>query len=894
MRVERVRLEGFKCYEDCDLRLDRGVTVIHGLNGSGKSSLLEACFFALYGSKAIDETLDDVVTIGADECIVELWFSHGGESYHVTRRVRATGDRASTAKCVMETPDGSYEGARSVRRRVTELLRMDSDAFVNCAYVRQGEVNKLINASPGDRQDMIDDLLQLGKLETYRERASEARLGVKHVRDDKQGALSKLDEQIEAKEERDLHGRLNGLETELSETQAEIDRLDDQKAKAEQTRDEAQSILDEYEERREELSELDDDIEALRESIQSTEQERDDLEERIGELKQERESLRAELADCLAETDIDADDADDVDRGTVEGTIEELEERESDLQERIEDHRVDATEHSSTAESHAESAGELDSRASDKRDRADELEDELETAREDIADRRNRLSDLDDRLAELEAQFEDVSIDRADAESHRESVADDLDEARQRVAELNAELTSARESLSEAEDLLEAGKCPECGQDVSGSPHVESIDDERERVADLEAELESATDRVAELQTELERAGELADAAAELDRLETKRTDAAELIADKESSVEERAERVEQLRGEADELDARAEQERAAATEAREQAEAARSAIGECNQEQQTLKRRRERFERLLDLLGEIDDATDDIERLREQRASKAELNEERRGTLREKRTRKQDLAEQFDEDRIAEAREEKQRAETYIEKAESKLAALREERDDLQSSVGAVRNEIEALEELREDREQLARTLDRLESLYEETEQLQEMYGTLRAELRQRNVETLERMLNETFELVYQNDSYARIELDGEYRLTVYQKDGDPLDPEQLSGGERALFNLSLRCAIYRLLAEGIEGAAPMPPLILDEPTTFLDAGHVSKLLDLVAYMRDEVGVDQILVVSHDEELVGAADDLVRVEKDATTNRSTAERVETTVAELA
>jgi exonuclease SbcC len=155
-----------------------------------------------------------------------------------------------------------------------------------------------------------------------------------------------------------------------------------------------------------------------------------------------------------------------------------------------------------------------------------------------------------------------------------------------------------------------------------------------------------------------------------------------------------------------------------------------------------------------------------------------------------------------------------------------------------------------------------------------------------LRAELRQRNVEHLERMLNETFELVYQNDAYAHIELTGEYELTVYQKDGSPLDPDQLSGGERALFNLSLRCAIYRLLAEGIEGSAPMPPLILDEPTTFLDSGHVSKLVDLVESMR-EIGVEQIVVVSHDDELVGAADELITVRKDPTTNRSTVERGE-------
>jgi exonuclease SbcC len=71
------------------------------------------------------------------------------------------------------------------------------------------------------------------------------------------------------------------------------------------------------------------------------------------------------------------------------------------------------------------------------------------------------------------------------------------------------------------------------------------------------------------------------------------------------------------------------------------------------------------------------------------------------------------------------------------------------------------------------------------------------------------------------------------------------------------------------------------------MPPLILDEPTVFLDSGHVSRLVDLVGSMR-KLGVEQIVVVSHDDELVGAADDLVTVSKDPTTNRSTVERRET------
>mgnify|MGYP003852490929 CR=1 FL=1 len=182
VRFSRIRLANFKCYADADLRLDRGVTVIHGLNGSGKSSLLEACFFALYGSKALNRNLDEIVSIGADDAEVELWFTHAGGDYHVERRIRMTDERATTAKAVLETPEGTYEGARAVRSRVTELLRMDHEAFVNCAYVRQGEVNKLINADASERQDMLDDLLQLGKLEDYRERASDARVGVGRVR----------------------------------------------------------------------------------------------------------------------------------------------------------------------------------------------------------------------------------------------------------------------------------------------------------------------------------------------------------------------------------------------------------------------------------------------------------------------------------------------------------------------------------------------------------------------------------------------------------------------------------------------------------------------------------------------------------------------------------------
>jgi len=888
VRFERVRLSNFKCYGDADLRLDRGVTVIHGLNGSGKSSLLEACFFALYGSKALETTLDEVVTIGAEDCEVELWFSHAGESYHVERRVRATGERATTAKCVLETPDHTIEGARDVREHVEGLLRMDAEAFVNCAYVRQGEVNKLINASPGERQDMLDSLLQLGKLEEYRERASDARVGVGRVRDDKRGALSNVEDQIEEKEEKGLHDQLNAHRSELSEVQGEIERFEKQREAAVGTRDNAVEVLENYEEKRSELDDIESDIESLQTKISETEREREDVADEVTDRRETRSERRGEAAELLAESDLDAEGADDLDEATVSERIDALAERDDEIQSAIQDESVSAAEYESEAESLRETADDLESQAEEKRERADDLESEVAEGRESLADRREKLADLDERIESLKAEFEDAPVEFGEAEALRTEVSDELDAVRETVAGLEADVENQREAIVEAEELLEAGKCPECGQDVDGAPHVETIDEDRERLAELEGDLEAKREERDDLEDRLEEVERLVDIESEVDQRESDRENVARLVEQREASLEEKESEVERLRAEADEHEATAAEKREAAAEKAEAADACRERIGEHNGERATVREQRERCERIAELLDAIADAEEAIERLRERRERLGETNDERRERLADLRERRADLEEEFDESRLEEARESRDTAVDYIEQVDEKLDELRERRDELQTAIGGVENEIEELESLRERRDDLAERVAWLDSLYEEAARLQEMYGSLRAELRRQNVETLETMLNEIFDLVYQNDSYARIELSGDYELTVVQKDGETLDPEQLSGGERALFNLSLRCAIYRLLAEGIEGAAPTPPLILDEPTVFLDSGHVSQLVELVDAMRS-YGVEQILVVSHDEELVGAADDLVRVTKDATSNRSTVTREEPT-----
>ena len=882
MKFDRLRLQNWKCYGDADLALDRGVTVVHGLNGSGKSSLLEAAFFALYGAGALDATtLDEVITNGETEAEIELWFTHGGQDYRIERHLRISNDRASTVHCDLETPDGTISGARDVREYVTSMLRMDADAFVNCAYVRQGEVNKLIHATPRERQDMIDELLQLGTLETYRERASHARLGIGTVRDGYAESLRQLEAQIEEKEEKDLPGTLNDLESKLATTDEEIDHFEGQVEQARETLETATDLLDRHEERRAELDELSAEIEELLEEISQTEAERERLASQRSECREEIEAYRERLDELFETADL-AERSEEA----VEAKIEELRTADEGHRDDIEAARVELQEHASAATALADEATAADERAEAKRERASELEGELENDDETLAERREKLSALAEEIEAERSRFDDAPVEPEGAFEHLETVREELEERTERKTALEATLEARREAVREAEALLAAGKCPECGQPVEDSPHVDSIDDERARVEELELERSTLADELASARERLAEAEALVEAQRTIERLTDNRRSLSQLIDERAAAMEEKRAQIETLRTDATALEAEAEAKRANAEEEREAVARRRERIAELNEERGSLKERIERLTEIESIYEALETASAELDRLEERRTQRGELNDERRRRLGEKRDRKAELEETTDDEQLEAARTDKRRAEAYLEEVETKLEELGSRRDRLLDRIGGIKNEFDELDELRARREELEAKVDALARVHRESETLETLYADLRSELRQRNVRTLERMLNETFELVYQNDSYATIELDGDYQLTVYQKDGEALEPEQLSGGERALFNLSLRCAIYRLLAEGIEGAAPMPTLILDEPTVFLDAGHVSRLVTLVDSMRD-LGVEQIVVVSHDEELVGAADELVTVEKDPTTNRSSVERVQ-------
>jgi exonuclease SbcC len=248
---------------------------------------------------------------------------------------------------------------------------------------------------------------------------------------------------------------------------------------------------------------------------------------------------------------------------------------------------------------------------------------------------------------------------------------------------------------------------------------------------------------------------------------------------------------------------------------------------------------------------------------------------------INERRTRLRELDEKLGEFDIAQLRSRLEQFEAALEKASTEIQELTSHKEDHIKEMGRLENEIKRLDGLENDLKVLENKMEYLKAVYEDAESLEAMYVRIRAELRARNIDALDSLINEIFSFMYSNNAYSHIRLDPEYNLTIYEKDGTALEPKLLSGGERALFNLVLRCAIYRLLAMGVGGrASDLPPLILDEPTVFLDRGHIQQLIKLIDMMRN-IGVGQIIIVSHDETLIDSADHVFRVEKDPITNTS-------------
>jgi exonuclease SbcC len=215
MRPIRLTLEGFtsfRTHQSLDFStLD--LFAITGLTGAGKSSLLDAITYALYGKVSRKSNIDELVSQGATELKVEFQFSVQQTEYKVLRTWRY---RPSTpvTKCLLDKlQDGKWERCdRTVK--VEDILMMDFDTFTRVIVLPQGQFDEFLKGNPPKRREL---LRQLAGFEIFERMRKEASGRAKQFEDERkaiQGVLDSIQAPTEA-EMREKQEQLNALEDEI-------------------------------------------------------------------------------------------------------------------------------------------------------------------------------------------------------------------------------------------------------------------------------------------------------------------------------------------------------------------------------------------------------------------------------------------------------------------------------------------------------------------------------------------------------------------------------------------------------------------------------------------------------------------------------------------------------
>ncbi len=245
MRVKEAELRNFQSYDHAEVEFPEGTTFIRGQIGTGKSTLLRAIFCALFQKDASDdalgiETMDELVRLGEEHATVELIFEVEGVEYTIEWSITVDededGDRsARTRKCVLSSQafDEPIEGYRSVKEEITKnIVQMDSEAFVNSVYVQQHDIRRLLSADASERQEILDGLLGLDKVDEYIERMENARAAASSIENDAQQTQVTLRDQLDELETEDtLQERKRETTQAISEKENKIE--DARKTKSE-------------------------------------------------------------------------------------------------------------------------------------------------------------------------------------------------------------------------------------------------------------------------------------------------------------------------------------------------------------------------------------------------------------------------------------------------------------------------------------------------------------------------------------------------------------------------------------------------------------------------------------------------------------------------------------
>ncbi len=799
-----------------------------GDNGHGKSALLDAMTWALWG-RARAKRDDELIHLGQREMEVDFEFALGENHYRVIRKRDSRGRGQSSLE--LQARDGDLfrpltePTMRQTQARINRILRMDYDTFINSAFLLQGRADEFTTKPPGERKRILGEILGLSLYDQYEERAKERAKARETEAEQITAQVREMERELERRPE---------YERALKQAQADAENLSSTLRGAEE---ELRRLREEWKElnlKRVQIEELSARLAQGERELAEIEQQMAACQERLAEYEgviNEKEFIEQGFAALTAARQLHEALNEKLSQ------LVKLNERKSQSEATIAEAR-----HTLTLEQRlcSEKVRELSALAQE----LEALETELTRARSEL----EHLGQLEGEQEAKQQEIGELSNEKASLKTRNEQLKDEID------------------ALKEKNELLHRAEahCPLCGQGLSEEDRVRLVKEFSSEMAKNEtfyqanqARIEELTARSRALEQEIQALGR------ELSAKVTHQKQEATLeksLAEAKRAAEELIKQREKLA----ELDERLTQGKYAETEQAELAELCSQikrlgydpvAHQEVRRDLEVLSRFEEDKARLKAALERVDEEQASLERLRKGRARWEE-------TLAADLAKKEGLAQEL----------------TRLPEVATRLEAKGKEVDELQGSeararqvLGAARQKLDYCEYLTKEREKKLkerRKATEEKAIYDE---LRLAFGKkgLQAMIIESAIPEIEDEANRLLARMTDGRMHVRFEtqretLKGDTVETLAINISDELGPrsyELYSGGESFRVNFAIRIALSKLLAR--RAGARLQTLVIDEGFGTQDAQGRERLVEAIHSIQEDF--EKILVITHIEELKDA-----------------------------
>ena len=248
MRLVSLVLHNYRKFKHSTIMFPDGVIGLLGVNGAGKSTILEALGWVIFGNIAARTTKELIKRDGAgvdEECRVELQFEIGENKYSVIRRFEGKTLHSEAQVTVNGTVMAS--SATETTEYLETVLGMDHTSFFTSLIAKQKELNALSDKTPGERKKIVTRMLNIDAVD----------VAIRHVREDRRDLENRIRGiQVGLKDATELKNALEELTKKQTHFTEDLSRLDEEVESLQKKVDELKSLKNDQQKKFEVYSSL--------------------------------------------------------------------------------------------------------------------------------------------------------------------------------------------------------------------------------------------------------------------------------------------------------------------------------------------------------------------------------------------------------------------------------------------------------------------------------------------------------------------------------------------------------------------------------------------------------------------------------------------------------------